>query len=168
MERTDLPTTTFDPAVKKAVLRLFTYGLYAVTCTHDGDANVFTANWLTQVSFDPAMLAVSVERCSVSLPLILASGLFAVHVYAADQRELAGALGRSRARVGDKLATVVHSSSPYGLPLLTNTLGYVECRVEGRLDAGDSVLITGEVIGAGMHLPGDPLTMHDAGFRHSG
>jgi len=89
-----------DQAAKKAALRLFTYGLYAVTCAHEDVANVFTANWLTQVSFDPPMVAVSVENDSASLPLILASGLFAVNVYAAGERELAGALGKPRARAG--------------------------------------------------------------------
>lgn len=42
-----------DPAVKKTVLRHITYGMYAVTAAHDGDRGVFTANWLSQVSFEP-------------------------------------------------------------------------------------------------------------------
>src|ERR671936_1649804 len=99
-----------DQAAKKAVLRLFTYGLYAVTCAHEDVANVFTANWLTQVSFEPPMVAVSVENDSASLPLILASGLFAVNVYAASERELAGTPGKPRARAGGKLATVPPST----------------------------------------------------------
>src|SRR6266487_5658815 len=91
-----------DASTKKKVLRTFTYGLYAVSCANEGEVNIFTANWLTQVSFDPPMVAVSVENDSASLPLILASGLFAVNVYAAGERELAGALGKPRARAGDK------------------------------------------------------------------
>ena len=58
-----------DEAAKKVVFRLFTYGLYAVTC-RDGDRrNTFTANWLTQVSFAPPLLALSVERDAASLEL---------------------------------------------------------------------------------------------------
>ena len=157
-----------DQAAKKSVLRLFTYGLYAVTCTHEDVANVFTANWLTQVSFDPPMVAVSVENDSASLPLILASGLFAVNVYAAGERELAGALGKPRARAGDKLAIVPHTASANGLPLLGSALGYIECRVTGHLVTGDSTVVAGEVIAAGLQREGEPLTMRDAGFRHSG
>lgn len=157
-----------DPAVKKSALRLFTYGLYAVTCAYEGDANVFTANWVTQVSFDPPLIAVSVENDSASLPLILASGLFAVNIFAAGQRDLAGALGKSRARAGDKLSGVTHTSSANGLPLLSDTLGWVECRVSGHLVSGDSTLVVGEVIAAGLQRDGDPLTMRDAGFRHAG
>jgi len=157
-----------DQSAKKAVLRLFTYGLYAVTCAHDGDANVFTANWVTQTSFDPPMLALSIENDSASLPLILASGLFAVQPFAAGQRELAGLLGKPRAHVGDKLAGRADTTSPHGLPILDDLLGYVECRVTGRLATGDSTLVAGEVIGAAPRRDGDPLTMREAGFRHSG
>jgi len=157
-----------DQAAKKAVLRYFTYGLYAVTCAHERDANAFTANWLSQVSFEPPMVAVSVENDSASLPLILASGLFAVNVFAAGDRELAGALGKARARAGDKLATVAHGLSANGLPIVSAALGYVDCRVTGSLVTGDSTVVVGEVIGAGVLRDGEPLTMRDAGFRHSG
>lgn len=157
-----------DPAAKKSVLRLFTYGLYAVTCAHDGDANVFTANWLTQTSFEPPMVALSIENESASLALIRGSGLFAVNVFAAGQRALAGALGKPRARAGDKLAGIAYTTNANGLPLLADALGYVECRVDGYLITGDSTLVAGTVIAAGLHGEGDPLTMRDAGFRHSG
>ena len=157
-----------DKTAKKAVLRLFTYGLYTVTCAHAGDTNVFTANWITQTSFDPPMVALSVENDSASLPIILASGLFAVAPFATGQRDLAGALGKPRAHVGDKLAGRAHTVSPSGLPILDATLGYVECCVVGQLVTGDSTLIAGEVIGAALQREGDPLTMREAGFKHSG
>ncbi len=53
-----------DQVLKKQVLRTFTYGLYAVSCANEDEVNMFTANWLTQVSFDPPLLAVSVENAS--------------------------------------------------------------------------------------------------------
>ena len=53
---------TLDANARRTVLRLFTYGLYVVGVSDGDDANVFTANWLTQVSFDPPLLALSVEN----------------------------------------------------------------------------------------------------------
>lgn len=161
---------TLDPQAKKTILRHVSYGLYAVTAAHDGDRGVFTANWLTQVSFEPPLLAVSVERDSSTLPLIRASGVFAVCPLASGQRDLAGALGRPRAKAGDKyeaLGLHVHESAS-GAPVLADTLGYVACRVTGELEAGDSVLLLGEVIEAAVFHDGEPLSMRDAGFRHAG
>lgn len=159
-----------DLATKKTVLRQFSYGLYAVTAAHGGERGVFTANWLSQVSFDPPLVAVSVERDSATLALIRASGLFAVCPLADGQRELAGNLGRPKSRIGDKFAAydldTIESES--GLPVLADALGYVSLSVLSETEAGDSVVLIGEVIEARAFREGEPLTMREAGFRHAG
>jgi flavin reductase (DIM6/NTAB) family NADH-FMN oxidoreductase RutF len=159
-----------DPAAKKTVLRQFTYGLYAVTAEHDGERGVFTANWLSQASFDPPLVMVSVELDSSTLPLIRGSGRFAVCPLGEGQRELAGDLGRPKARVGDKFAAydLAVQPSASGVPVLEDALGYVVCAVTGEVPAGDSVVVIGEVIEAGVLREDDPLTMRAAGFRHAG
>ena len=95
-----------DLNLKKQVLRTFTYGLYAVSCASEGEVNLFTANWLTQISFDPPLIAVSVETVSKSLPMILRSRKFTINVLRSGDRELAGKLGKSALRQPDKLAGV--------------------------------------------------------------
>jgi flavin reductase (DIM6/NTAB) family NADH-FMN oxidoreductase RutF len=159
-----------DLDAKKAVLRSFTYGLYAVSAGHDGERGIFTANWLTQVSFDPPLVALSVERDSATLKLIRASGRFVVTPLRSDQRELAGDLGRPRARAGDKFAVydLPAKRTASGDPVFDGGLGYCVCAVQSETAAGDSVVFIGEVIEAQVGEPGDPLTMRDAGFRHAG
>ena len=53
-----------DEATKKSVLRLFTYGLFAVTASHEGEVSAMTANWLSQASFEPPMLMLAVVASS--------------------------------------------------------------------------------------------------------
>jgi len=159
-----------DPQAKKTVLRQFTYGLYAVTSAFEGERGIFTANWLSQASFEPPLVMLSVELDSSTLPLIRGSGLFAICPFAADQRELAGDLGRPKKRAGDKFAAydlpVVETES--GIPALAGALGYVVCRVQSESPAGDSVVFIGEVIEARVLNEGAPLLMSAAGFRHAG
>src|SRR5689334_1251634 len=93
-----------DPAIKKKVLRKFSYGLYLVTTAHEGEHGAFTANWLAQSSFEPPMLMIAVEQDAHSRQVLEASGVFAVHVLDTNQRDLAGQFGRATAKVGDKLA----------------------------------------------------------------
>jgi len=159
-----------DQQAKKTVLRQFNYGLYAVAAAHDGDRGIFTANWLSQVSFDPPLVMVSVELDSSTLPLIRAGGRFVVSPLAAGQTELAGNLGRPKRRAGDKFATlnleVVETDT--GDPALAGALGYVVCRLISETPAGDSVVLIGEVIEARVLGEGEPLTMRAAGFRHAG
>ena len=159
-----------DPAAKKTVLRHLTYGLYALTAAHDGERGVFTINWVSQVSFEPPLLVASVERVSATLPLIRASGRFALCPFAAEQRQLAADLGRPRARAGDKFATfdLATQETASGVPVLADTLGYVECEVRQEMEAGDSIVVLGEVVDARVLIDGAPLTMREAGFRHAG
>jgi len=157
-----------DPAIKKQVLRNFTYGLYAVSCTDGNEVNIFTANWLTQVSFDPPLLAVSVENVSKSLPMILRSRVFTVNVLRSGQRELAGKLGKSALKVPDKLAGIGYEIGANGCPILHDALAWVACEVRHTVEAGDSTLIVAEVVDTGMSGEGAALTMAEAGFRHAG
>jgi flavin reductase (DIM6/NTAB) family NADH-FMN oxidoreductase RutF len=157
-----------DAAAKKTVLRLFPYGLYAVTVAHGDERNGFTANWLTQASFEPPMVMVAVENDGKSIGLIRASGVFTINVYASGQRELAGQLGRSFARNPQKIEQVAHHPGANGCPILEDALGYLECRVAGELPAGDHTVFVGEIVEAGVLREGEALTMRETGFRYSG
>jgi flavin reductase (DIM6/NTAB) family NADH-FMN oxidoreductase RutF len=157
-----------DPQLKKQVLRTFTYGLYAVSCADDGEVNAFTANWLSQVSFDPPLVAVSIENNTKSLPMILRSRAFIINVLRSGDRELAGQLGKSALKQPDKLSSVEYTPGPGGSPILRNALGWVACEVKHTIEAGDSTLVIAEVVEVGMQGEGQPLTMNEAGFRHAG
>ena len=158
-----------DPAIKKSVLRLFTYGLYAVTAKHGEEASGMTANWLIQTSFDPPLITLAAEVDSHTRQLIEASGAFAVNVYESGQRELAGGLGRTFAKHPDKLAGLTWKPGPVtGSPLLADALAWVECRVQSTHPSGDHQLFVAEVVEAGHNREGLPLTLKEAGFKYSG
>lgn len=159
---------TMDAQSKKQVLRTFTYGLYAVSCANEGEVNIFTANWLTQVSFDPPLITVSVENTSKSLPMIRRSRIFTINVLRTGDRELAGKLGKSAMQHPDKLSGIGFDIGANGCPILHAALAWVACNVQHVTEAGDSTLIIGEVVDVGMLGEGQPLTMAEAGFRHAG
>ncbi|HEY7340959.1 MAG TPA: flavin reductase family protein [Ktedonobacterales bacterium] len=157
-----------DEVAKKEALRLFTYGLYAITTGDEQQRNAFTANWVSQVSFDPPLVVLSIENDSVSLPIIRRTGLFAVNVYASDQRDLAGLLGKTFDKHPEKLEGVVFATGETGCPVLSAGLAYVECRVRDEMLAGDSTLLLAQVEGATVLRRAEPLTMLAAGFKHAG
>src|SRR5260370_14131266 len=122
--------------IKKQVIRTLTYGLYAVSCADEGEVNIFTANWLTQASFEPPLLAISVENDSKSLPMILRSRKFTVNVLRSGQRELAGKLGKSAMQHPHKLAGVEYVSGSKGCPVLRDALDWGACEMRPTAEAG--------------------------------
>jgi flavin reductase (DIM6/NTAB) family NADH-FMN oxidoreductase RutF len=161
-------THILDAEARQTVLRLFTYGLYVVGVNDGEDANVFTANWLTQVSFDPPLLALSVENDCRSRGIIDRGGCFAVSVLESGQRSIASELGRSSKSEPDKLSKARHEWAANGCPVLPDALGYLGCEVQSSTPAGDSVLYVARVTEAVSYHQGAPLTMREAGFRHAG
>jgi flavin reductase (DIM6/NTAB) family NADH-FMN oxidoreductase RutF len=164
-----------DPQLKKQVLRTFTYGLYAVSCADEDEVNVFTANWLSQVSFEPPLVAVSIENNTKSLPMILRSRKFLINVLHTDgqdeskpNRKLAGQLGKSALKYPDKLAGIEYTPGPGGAPILHDALAWVACEVKHTVEAGDSTLVIASVAEVGVQGEGQPLTMNEAGFKHAG
>jgi flavin reductase (DIM6/NTAB) family NADH-FMN oxidoreductase RutF len=157
-----------DPDTRKRALRCFTYGLYALGTARGDSRDLATVNWVTQVSFEPPLLALSVENDSHSIELIRATSVFALSIFGDDRREVAGALGKRWKLRPEKINATPHHPGTTGCPILDDALAAVECRVVGSVPAGDSTLFVAEVIAAQTIREGTPLTMAAAGFRHAG
>jgi flavin reductase (DIM6/NTAB) family NADH-FMN oxidoreductase RutF len=139
-----------------------TQGVYVVGVAHDEIQNAFTAAWIMQVSFEPLLLAVSVNPNHSSYRILQQGHGFSVNVLQKGQRELAAHFGRS-AEV-NKLAGVEWSKGLTGAPLLTRALAWFECKVEHECPAGDHVLVVGRVIGGKlMDTDAEPMLYRDTG-----
>ena len=159
-----------NDAAKETVLRHVPYGLYAVTVKDGAEAHGMTANWVTQASFEPPMVAVAVENESKTIGLIRDARHFAVNLFQQGHRELAAKLGRTSVQAPHKLRGVTTKPGPAsGAPILADALGWVECRLVATLPAGDHTLVLGQVIEAGVeHGDAAALTIKETGFNYAG
>jgi flavin reductase (DIM6/NTAB) family NADH-FMN oxidoreductase RutF len=157
-----------NDAAKDTVLRQFRYGLYALTVKHEGDEHGLTAMWVSQASFDPAMIVVAVETNSKTMGMVRDAHHFALNILRQGQREVAAKLGRASATTPHKLKGIKTKPAPTsGAPILTEALGWVECRVVATLPSRDHTLVLGEVLEAGVEQPGAlPLTPEEAGLSY--
>jgi flavin reductase (DIM6/NTAB) family NADH-FMN oxidoreductase RutF len=115
------------------------------------------------------MIAVAVENTSKTIGMIRDSHHFAVNLLQKDQRDLAGKLGRSSEQAPQKLKGLKTKPAPIsGTPVLTDAIGWVECRLMTTVPSGDHTLVLGEVVAAGVEHDGAPLTLQEAGFKYSG
>ena len=146
------------------LFRRLTAGVYVIGVADGERCNAFTAAWLTQVSFDPLLLALSVNPGHASFPLLVGGGCFAVSVLSRDQLHLARHFGTRSARETDKLSGVPWHPGKTGAPILDGSLAYLECVLDGRTPAGDHEIVTGRVVAGGM-LESDavPLTYAETG-----
>ena len=147
-----------------ALFRKLTLGVYAVGVVDGPRRDAFTAAWVMQASFDPLLLAISINPDNASYELLHASGGFTVNVLKQGQLELARRLGTRSGRDEDKLAGIRSHPGRTGAPILDDALAYFECGLMGRTRAGDHELVLGQVIdGRILDTAATPLTYAETG-----
>jgi flavin reductase (DIM6/NTAB) family NADH-FMN oxidoreductase RutF len=112
-----------------------------------------------------ASIASDLPRVSLGLfnqhhthDLVQDSGCFALHLLSEDNLELVWRFGLASGRDVDKLAGLETTAGPTGSPLLSGTVGWLDCRVETRLDIGGRTLFVAEVLEGQVNHFAPPLT----------
>ena len=140
------------------------YGVYAIGVADGEKLDAFTAAWVMQVSFDPLLLALSINPDNASYELLHAGGGFTVNVLKQGQLELARRLGTRSGRDEDKLAGIRSHPGRTGAPVLEEALAYFDCELAGRMRAGDHQLVLGRVVdGTILDTRAAPLTYAETG-----
>ena len=101
------------------LFRRLTLGVYAIGVTDGQRRDAFTAAWIMQASFDPLLLAVSINPSNASYELLHITGGFTVNVLKQGQLELARRLGTRSGRDEDKLAGIRSRPGRFPSPILT-------------------------------------------------
>jgi flavin reductase (DIM6/NTAB) family NADH-FMN oxidoreductase RutF len=146
-----------------------TYGLYVVGSKGDDAVNAMTANWITQASFEPEIVALAVESDSFTRQLIDQGRVFAVSVLKSGQKDVAAHFVNPQRHEKDKLGDYAIQTRKTGAPILADASAYLDCRVVSRHVAGDHVVFFGEVVDSGLLDPAaEPLTLRQTGWRYGG
>ncbi len=164
-----MPDTPLNEQAKKAMLRKIPHGIYVCGVKDGDDLNGFTASWVMQASFTPPMVTNCVKSDSASHAMIESSGVFALSVLEAGQKEIAQNFFKPLRRSGNKFEDIeFYQGEATGCPIIKEALGYLECKVVGSVKQGDHTVFVGEVIGAGEHREGTPLLLEDTGWNYGG
>jgi flavin reductase (DIM6/NTAB) family NADH-FMN oxidoreductase RutF len=127
-----------------ALFKRLTQGVYVVGVAHGEERDAFTAAWVMQVSFDPMLLALSINPQHLSHRLLKEGRAFSINVLKKDRLDLAEHYGRPASV--DKLAGTEWTTDRLGVPLLLEALAWFECQLLSEYPAGDHVLVLGKVI----------------------
>jgi flavin reductase (DIM6/NTAB) family NADH-FMN oxidoreductase RutF len=152
----------FDQRELRRAFGQFATGVVVVTTLGEDSRPVgVTANSFTSVSLDPPLLLWCLGKESTQRGAFDTARHFAVNVLSSNQHYLS----RQFAIQGrDKFAGVAHMAGPSEMPLLEGALAQFVCRTTERVDAGDHIIMIGEI----EHFEtfdGEPLVFHSGSYR---
>lgn len=136
----------------RQVLGQFATGVTIVTAQTPVGPIGMTANSFSSVSMDPPLVMWCPAKSSARLPAFQAANHFAIHVMGLEDRQIAESFAKS----GTDFDGVDLKISPHGVPLLENCLARFECETHAIHEAGDHLIILGQVLSAS-HREGDGL-----------
>ena len=158
--------------LRRRVLWTLPYGLY-VLGSRDGDRrNGMTINWVTQVSFEPKLVAVGVEKGALTHELVEAGGAFSLGTIAREDRAIVRKFTKP-VEVDAEAMTLngfpFHDGAT-GCPILDQSPAYLDCEVRQAVDCGGHTLFIGEVVDSGFQQAEDTevLRMEDTRMSYGG
>jgi flavin reductase (DIM6/NTAB) family NADH-FMN oxidoreductase RutF len=116
-------------------------------------------SWVQQCSFEPPQVTVAVRKGRDVLDWLSDGAAFTLNVIPEGGKALVAHFGKGF-NAGEPAFTGLEvrrdGDNP---PILLAAHAFVTCRVAGRLDVGDHVLVVGRVVAGGVLHPGHP-TVH--------
>jgi flavin reductase (DIM6/NTAB) family NADH-FMN oxidoreductase RutF len=168
---TDEAQVEYDK-LRRRVLWKMPSGLYVIGARAGDRRNGMTANWVTQVSFDPKLVAVAVERTAFTHELVADGGVFSVNLVAQEDRAIVRKFTKPVEvdLVGHTLNEIPFHDGVSGAPILDQAVAYVDCEVRQQVETGSHTLFVGEVVDASFEAAEDTpvLAMHDTRMNYGG
>ena len=165
-----------DPAEydkrRRRVLWAMPYGLYVVGSRAGDRLNLMTLNWATQLSFDPKLMGIGVERQALTHELIDEGRAFTLCLIDREDRAIVRKFTKPvevDVAAGTANGFAYHQGRT-GAPVLDQAVAYVDCEVRQQVALGNHTLFLGEVVDAAFQKPEDTpvLRMEDTRMNYGG
>lgn len=131
------------------------------TVLPDGEPHGMTANAVSSVSVEPALLLVCVDRGTRMAQAVLASQRFGLSFLTSAQEDLSARFADpSRPYGASEFDGVTTRLGTTGCLVIEPNVGWAECRVWDVADGGDHHVILGEVVDGGEGVAHDALLFY--------
>ena len=158
--------------LRRRVLWKMPSGLYVIGSRHGDRLNLMTANWVSQVSFDPKLVGVSVEREALTHELITGGRVFSVNIVSREDRAIVRKFTKP---VEADLNASTLNDFPFhdartGAPVLDQAAAWLDCEVRQEVPVCGHTLFLGEVVDCGFQKDEatDVLRMEDTRMNYGG
>ncbi len=144
-------------------------GLYIVS-VKDGDKEAgFLASWVQQAGFNPPMLSIAFNKeRKAHLDLFFGSGKLVVNIMSKANGKTMSTFFKPPAEgksIFDGLETFTKET---GVPILKDSVGYLECKYAAEVTSGDHLIVLAEIINGELLNPDQEPSIHTRadGFKY--
>ena len=124
--------------------------LALVGSAHDGERNAMTTSWITQLSMEPVLIGVGVDKSAVTHRLITAGRTFTVNLWDCENTRPFVKFSKPAVDDGDTLNGWTVHPATIGALVFDDAIAWMDCQVRHTLDLGTHTLFVGELVDGGI------------------
>ena len=121
-------------------------GVYVVTTILDDKKYAWTVSWASKVSFEPALVMISIGKNRKDHEKFMEAEVFAVNILGEEGVEVGRHFGNSNGDNLNNFNDIEWFELSTGSPILKSSVGALDCKIVKTLDVGDHVVFIGEVL----------------------
>ena len=152
---------TLDSEKLRHAMRAWTTGVAIVTSIYEGQQYGMTVNSFISISLEPPLVSVTLKQLTHTHDLVVKSGMFAVTILTAAQKELSDRFAGKLPNVTNRFDGVQTETISLDAPVFKEGMAYFDCRVVSSMPIGENTLFVAEVLDARGEGEGDPLVYHN-------
>ena len=124
------------------------YGMYIVSSKYRDQYNGQIANAVMQVSAEPALFAVGINKNNLTHEYMKETGYFSISILSEEcDMQFIGKFGFKSGKNIDKFSDTEYIISDTEIPVITkNTVGYFVCKIVNTVDVGTHSIFIGEAV----------------------
>lgn len=154
--------------VGRAIGRIASGVFIVTTKKEDGQRDGFLASWINQAAFEPPMVSVAIRKGRHFLELLSVGSHFTINVLAKSNMDLYKHFVTPYLPGSDRFEGVKLLPGTTRAPVLADALAYLSCVSKSMVEAGDHVLVIGEVLDGGLLMSDTEPLIHlrSDGFKY--
>ena len=149
----------------RSALRTFPSGVTIVTVKAGAQLHGLTISAFASVSPEPPLVTIMIDQRHRAYSMLETEGAaFAVNILRQDQIEFSNRF--AWVKDADRFALGDWKKAPSGVPVLTDSLAWLDCSIYARYPAGTHTIYVGEVQASEVNGPDEPpLVYWNQGYR---
>jgi flavin reductase (DIM6/NTAB) family NADH-FMN oxidoreductase RutF len=154
-----------DSQLQRRIFGQFATGVTVVTTKRGDQFHGMTANAVTSLSLDPALVLVAVDKRAGMHAALCESHFFALNILSETQEHLSRRFAMTGAK---EFGDILTSTAETGALIFVEALAWVDCRLKEVLPGGDHDIFIGEIVAGALGKEGRPLLYFSGKYHKIG
>ncbi len=135
------------PALGKLVA-----GLYIISLKSQEAETGFLASWVQQAGFEPPMVSIAFNKeRKHHLDILNAGKQLVINIMAKENGKTMSRFFKPAPETGSIFDELETFRGTTGVPILKDSLGYLECKYHSQIESGDHIIVLVEVVNGGIN-----------------